>query len=154
MNPESLNNTTAKPYTCVVLIRKDLFYKIRPYLGGHMNVIIKQQLSELVYTLRTQAVHCGILYCETPDPFDAKLLRQTIQKFPKIPMLAILQEKCIETAHAYGRVGIEKLLHFSDIDQLNEEVNQLIHQHNIKVTLKDIGIPQMFSKFKRRSADP
>ena len=129
--------------TCVVLIKQDLFYKIRPYLDDTIKVLIKQQISELIYIVRAQQAHCGILYCEKPNQFNWKQLKQFKQKFPKIPLLSVLSNKCIETAYKHGKVGIEKILHISDIDQLSDEVSQLINQHSVKIGLKDIGITKL-----------
>ena len=130
-------------YNCLVLIKNNLFYKLRPFLNSNLNVIIKQQFGELLYTVRIDIVHCVILYCETPNQFESKNLHQFKLKFPRIPILIILPERWIETAHELGRAGVEKVIHFSDIDQLNEEVNNLIHQYTVKVTMKDIGINKL-----------
>lgn len=130
-------------YTCLVLIKEELFYKIRPFLDEDKNVIIKQRLSELIQAVRTRRVHCGILYCEKSNQFDPQWILQFKQKFPHIPLLIILAEKWVETAHEYGRAGIEKALHYSEINRLNEEVTRLIHQHTVKITLKDIGITRL-----------
>ncbi len=137
----AIPNTTN--YTCLVLIKEELFYKIRPYLGDDMDVIIKQQSKELLQTIRTRLVHCGILYSEKPDQFDICRIARFKQKFSTIPLLAILEGKWVETAHEYGKAGIEKVLHFSEINRLSEEVTRLIHQHTIKISLKDIGITQL-----------
>ncbi len=129
-------------YNCLILIKNNLFYKLRPFLNGNLNVIIKQQFCELLHTVRCNMVHCVILYCETQNQFKNKNLLQFKQKFPAIPLLVILPERWIKTAHEFGRAGVEKVILSSDIDQLNEEVSNLIHQHTIRITLKDIGISQ------------
>ena len=129
-------------YTCLVLIKEELFYKIRPYLDN-IEVIVKQRPKELTPILRTRMIHCGILYNERSDQFDTRRIVQFKQKFPTIPLLAIMEGKWVETTHEYGRAGIEKVLHFSEIDRLNDEVNRLIHEYTVKITLKDIGIAQL-----------
>lgn len=129
--------------TCVVLIKQDLFYKIRPYLDDTIEVLIKQQISELIHTIRIQNVHCGILFCEKPNQFNQQQIIQFKQRFPKVPLLSILSNKCIDTAHNHGRSGVEKTIHISNIDQLNNEVFQLINQHSIKISLQDIGISKL-----------
>lgn len=106
-------------------------------------MIIKQHFSELIHTVRSRVVHCGVLYCEKPDQFDEKRLYRFKQKFPGIPLLSVFPERWVVTAHEFGRAGIEKVLHFSDIDHLNEDVNNLIHRHAVKITLKDIGITKL-----------
>jgi AraC-like DNA-binding protein len=126
-------------YTCLVLIKEELFYKIRPYLDN-IEVIVKQRPKELIPILRSRMIHCGILYSERPDQFNTGRIVQFKQKFPTIPLLAILEGKWVETAHEYGKAGIEKVLHFSEINRLSNEVTRLIHQHTVKITLKDIGI--------------
>lgn len=130
-------------YNCIILIKNNLFYKLRPFLNGNLNVIIRQRFGELLHTVRCNLVHCVILYCETPNQFQKKNLHQFKQKFPTIPLLTIFPERWIGTAHAFGRAGVDRVIHSSDIDQLNEEINNLIHQHTIRITLKDIGISQM-----------
>lgn len=130
-------------YTCFVLIKKELFYKIRPYLGDDVDVIVKQQSKELLQTIRNRIIHCGILYCEKPGQFDTCRIARFKQKFPSIPLLIILEGKWVETAHEYGKAGIEKVLHFSEISRLSKEVTRLIYQHTVKITLKDIGITQL-----------
>ena len=129
--------------TCVILIKQDLFYKIRPYLDDTIKVLIKQQIDELIHTIRTQGVHCGILFCEKPNQFNQQQIIQFKQRFPKVPLLSILSNKCIDTAHNHGRAGIEKTIHISNIDQLNNEVSQLINQYSVKISLKDIGISKL-----------
>ena len=136
--PKCLQNM--ENYTCIVLIKEELFYKIRPFLDEDKNVIIKQRLSELIQAVRTRMVHCGILYCEKPKQFDSQQISQFKQKFPNIPLLTVFAEKWVENAHEYGLAGIEKVLLHTDIDRLNDEVTRLIHQHTIKITLKNIGI--------------
>jgi AraC-like DNA-binding protein len=129
-------------YTCLILIKEGLFYKIRPYLNN-MEVIVKQRSNEMFPVLRTRMIHCGILYSERPDQFEVCQIAQFKQKFPTIPLLAILEGKWVETAHEYGKAGIEKVIHFSEIGRLSEEVDRLIHQHAVKITLKDIGITRL-----------
>jgi AraC-like DNA-binding protein len=129
-------------YTCLILIKEELFYKIRPYLDN-MEVIIKQRTNEVLPLLRTRMIHCGILYSERPDQFDPCGIARFKQKFPTIPVLAVLEGKWVETAHEYGKAGIEKVMHLSEIDRLSDEVTRLIHQHAVKVTLKDIGITRL-----------
>ncbi|MGV8094250.1 MAG: helix-turn-helix domain-containing protein [Mangrovibacterium sp.] len=129
-------------YTCLVLIKEGLFYKIRPYLDN-MEVIVKQRSNELLPILRTRMIHCGVLYTEKPDQFDTCRIVRFKQKFPTIPVLAVLEGKWVETAHEYGKAGIEKVMHLSEIDRLSEEVTRLIHQYAVKITLKDIGITRL-----------
>lgn len=130
-------------YTCFILIKEELFYKIRPFLDENILVVVKQRFRELVYAVRNQVVHCAVLYCEKPDQFEEKRLYQFKQKFPTIPLLSILAERWVGTAHKFGRAGIEKVLHFSNIDHLNEEVYGLIHRYRVKITLKNIGITKL-----------
>lgn len=139
----TINFKNMENYTCLVLIKEELFYKIRPFLDEDKNVIIKQRLSELAQAVRTRMIHCGILYCEKPNQFSTQHIFQFKQKFPNIPLLTVLAGKWVENAHEFGRAGIEKALHHSDINRLNEEVTRLIRQHTVKITLKDIGIPQL-----------
>ena len=140
MSVSKIGGTTN--YTCLVLVKEELFYKIRPYLDN-IEVIVKQRPKELIPILRTRMIHCGILYSERPDQFNTGRIVQFKQKFPTIPLLAILEGKWVETAHEYGKAGIEKVLHFSEIDRLGEEVNRLIHRLTVKITLKDIGITRL-----------
>ena len=130
-------------YNCLILIKNNLSYKLCPFLNGNLNIIIKQQFSELLHTVRCNMIHCVVLYCETPNHFKTKNLHQFKQKFPAIPLLVILPERWIKTAHEFGRAGVEKVIHSSDIDQLTEEVSNLIHQSAVKITLKDIGITKL-----------
>ena len=127
-------------YNCLILIKNSLFYKLRPFLNSNLNVILKQGYGELSHVVCYDMIHCVILYCETPNQFKSRNLYQFKQKFPNIPLLTILSERWIRTAHEFGRAGVDQVIHTSDIDKLNEEVNNLIHQKVVKVTLKDIGI--------------
>lgn len=132
-----------KNYTCLVMIRNDLFYKIRPYLDENIKVVIKQGFNDLIQIHKNQIIHCGIIYCDKPNHINTQHIIQFKQKHSYIPLLIVLAEKWVETAHEYGRAGVEKVLHNSEINRLNTEVIRLINQHTIQITLKDIGINEL-----------
>lgn len=129
--------------TCVLLINEKLFYKIRPYLHQEIQVIIKEKVSDLIHVVRYQNVHCGVLYCTDSESFDQKHIAQFKQKYPGTPLLSILSDNCIKTAHAHGCAGIEKVIHVSDIHNLSSEILSMVNLHSFKIKLGDIGIRKL-----------
>jgi AraC-like DNA-binding protein len=129
--------------TCLAIIKQENLYKIRPYLDDEINLITRRNVRETIIQLRTKNISCTIFFMNKETIHEKEKFFLIKKKFPTIPLISIFTDRCIETAREFGEAGIDKVLHYSDIDRLNKEVVKLIHQHTIKITLKDIGITKL-----------
>ena len=125
-------------YNCLIVIREELFYKIRSYIGDRVEFIIKEKLSNNV--VRSNNVRCVILFHEKHQQFTNNDILVFKKNFPLIPVISIFSERCLESARECGKYGIDKILHYSEFLSFTNELMNLIDEKSVKVTLKDIGV--------------
>lgn len=132
-------------YSCLVIVRPELEYKITPYFDETLCLIMKKEVKEVVNELRTRNIHCVIYYVAEKATHEIDTFSIVKKKFYTIPFLSIFNEKCLETARYFGKIGIDKVMHYSDIDHLSEEIKKLIIEKSVRITLKDIGIDEKYN---------
>jgi len=130
--------------TCLAIIKQENLYMIRPYLNDEVNLIVKESVRGALIVLRTKNINCTIFYMCKKNVHEKEKVFRIKEKFPTIPLLTIFTESCLETARKFGEAGIDKVMHHSDINILNEEMERLIAEKSIRITLKDIGINENF----------
>lgn len=129
-------------YNCLVIIKKDNFHKVRPFLNENIVPVVKQNLKEVRFILRTNPIDCAILYIRKQGLKESGKFFSLKERFPTIPFVVILAEKCLETARECGKTGMEKVIHFSEINSLNEVLLEAVKKKAVKVTLTDIGLQE------------
>lgn len=124
----------------MLVLNKQCKGRLEYLLKDKHSLISKRTIEELTGYLHHHILACIIIHlC---DGGIKKLLDVPILKkqFSMIPVIGLIDDNDIELARLCGQNGIDRLVTTDSMDDVEEEINSLVNEFHIRVTLKDFDI--------------
>jgi AraC-like DNA-binding protein len=112
---------------------------LKSYLPDTITVLEKKSLKMIPQILRVNSISCIILRVEQCIP-DESCFERIKKKFPHVPWIAVFFHQNMELARHCGRMGIESVIHYDEIEHIMNEILRVRLSKNNKTTLEDVSI--------------
>ena len=98
--------------------------------------------------LKGEHIQCVIFHIEQQVQRILQLITDIKNKFPVIPQLCITANDVdFELVRYFGELGVEKVMRQSRMSCLRETVEELICQHEIKVSREEFGLADEYTSW-------
>jgi AraC-like DNA-binding protein len=125
---------------CIIASEKSISDNLKRQIEGQYSIHQIQDVEKIFQIARTQPIHVVLCYINEKTFHTDNKLFKFKEFFPKIPLIGIMNNQDIEIARKCGEIGFNKVWDFNKEEFLINEINEIIHSSNNRITIESFPI--------------